>query len=647
MVKKLVFSLLFMIAALSSFANEVEFPSKYKSLPKTKLNTVINLLPKLNEAERKEYLSSIKYFDCSWHQLDKVDFLDILEEMPNLKVLDLSHNEIKKISTNQFNKMSNVSRLDLSYNRLQFMEDMPIKRVFKKLEELNLAHNEIIFGMIPESENLISLDLSYNYLKGLSVPPLGKGSSLQYLRLAHNNYRIRKSHTDALTSLRYLDISDNDIEELTIEMIDFAMLKTLILEDNPIKALPENFQDHVSLKELDISRTQISQLPKIESLTKLKIGGGYMDRSFFVSKVNFNLREFIDKTTTLTDLSIVGMDMSSIQWILTHPNLTNLTSLSLQYTLLSSFPDISGFPKLKYLDISNNYVDVIPNSKKLKEYENLKQINVSVNVTPLTSERRSSLDAKSVLELIRGLPNTTVKYYNKFIDQNSEISERLEIVNSANYAVDPVSTCFDIYKAYLEIDKPFALISLQAALEIEKKTNPCSEKMFLLDLQCIELIEQLITTESKNLESTSGSDVTKDSDNSVESIILFRYKMLYNSFNKCKFSNEAGMNKVKAELYKAYANVAKIMEAEYEARKNRIQRLINGVGHAGTLSAIGTGLSAASFNNNLASVGQLLSGVSDWAANTAEEQAKYLMKINQQLSTEIVKFKEMANSFLD
>lgn len=622
--------------------SENEIPSKYDNLKKVKLSSLLVALDTYGSDEKIALLQDIEYLDCSWHQLDKTDFVHLLDQMPNIKVLDISHNEIKRIPRRDFKHMSKLKRLDISHNRLQAMEDMPFKNVLIELEELDVSHNEIVFGMVPNNEKMRSLDISYNILKALSIPSFTKEYSLQFLNVRHNRFQLRKGLSKVLTNLRYLDVSDNDLEDISFESIDFPMLRTLIIRENPISFMPDEISSKTQLRELDIYKTKITTLGNIESLEKLTYGG----------HVGFDLKSFVANSSKLKELRVIQENKKSLDWIYSHPNLQQLKSLSIESCYLTEFPDISSFPNLKRLSLYDNRITAMPPAQIFEGLKGLKSLDISVDVhhDSYSRFRNPVMSSVVLLEFLNALPMTAVQYYNVFVDRNMFIARRETFLQENLNENEKLKDYYTAYKSFLNSDQSMALIAIQAAYELEKQLNPCSEKQFLLELQCIKIIETLVTSESKMIEISSSDEESTSNDvanDVLESIVFGRYKDLYRSFDKCSFSNEKGMNKVKAELYQAYSDVVKILEEEYAAREARIQRLINGVGGAGTISAVGAGVAAGTFNNNLAAAGQLLSGVSDWAANTAEERARYLMKLNKSLSIEILEFKQLANNFLD
>jgi Leucine-rich repeat (LRR) protein len=103
----------------------------------------------------------LEYLDLSENEFTEIP--KILFELPNLKVLKMSKNKLKKANLSNF---QNLETLDLSYNELSSL-DLEQSNVFSNLKVLNLSHNQ--FSTFPDIPNtakntLLELDLRINKL---------------------------------------------------------------------------------------------------------------------------------------------------------------------------------------------------------------------------------------------------------------------------------------------------------------------------------------------------------------------------------------------------------------------------------------------------------------------------------------------------
>lgn len=246
-----------------------------------------------------------KVFDCSSAKLYKLfnmsDWLSLNEsgvatetmlldhnglssvpEFPQLdvKVLDLSHNNISAIAKKAFFGLSNLEVLDLSYNMLTSKSLIP--EIFEgsynpdeylpmeKLRVLRLGNNQLhsldqdLFEHLP---NLVELSLVSNVFKVIDQLTETAIASVKTLRSLDLSYmellEIPEYIFNAPQELQYLNLTGNLLSTIP-EALNFAgNLKWLSLDENPI----ENIQgDHVfpTLKSLEyLSLSYITPLKVI------------------------------------------------------------------------------------------------------------------------------------------------------------------------------------------------------------------------------------------------------------------------------------------------------------------------------------------------------------------------------------------------
>jgi Leucine-rich repeat (LRR) protein len=232
--------------------------------------------------------------------------LELIRYFPNLRVLDLSNNQInvlpQAIGTlihleeicfgenevqelpDSLGALVHLTSMDFSSNRIRHIP--PAIGGLVQLEELNVADNQI--QELPDSlgalVQLNLLDFSSNRIRNIP-PAIGALVQLEELYVADNqiqelpdllgalvhlrnldcsNNRIRKipDFFRFFTFLNQLDLSSNQIREIPDVLGVLANLRGLHLEDNEIHEIPDSIRTLPLLRLLNLSRNQLSSIPK-------------------------------------------------------------------------------------------------------------------------------------------------------------------------------------------------------------------------------------------------------------------------------------------------------------------------------------------------------------------------------------------------
>lgn len=211
-------------------------------------------------------------------QFDINNIVSIETEFPTLgfalKVVDLSHNKIKKISNKIFANLNFLEEIDLSFNELTVESLKP----------------EIFEGKYSpdENEQLMSLKrlrLGHNLLHNLDSKMFQFVESLQELYLDNNPFKIIHSNVvvafSDLPQLQLLDMSRMELTSLPEDIFHpLRALKVLKLEGNLFKTIPQALSVAVSVKELSLDENPIGDLneqnafpilPKLEKLSMTRM----------------------------------------------------------------------------------------------------------------------------------------------------------------------------------------------------------------------------------------------------------------------------------------------------------------------------------------------------------------------------------------
>lgn len=243
--------------------------------------------------------------------------------------------------------LTKLKSIDLSYNHIS---DLSFVETLTTLETVNLSYNEIDkIDYIVENQNLKHLDLSHNNVSDLR--------KMQYIH-----------------EIEYLDLSHNEITDINY-LSSIYSLKSLFLNNNKVVNFKDSLSGLSGLVELGvgycgITFSDIRSLNYLKNLTYLDISGTdpSLDSVATLTKLTtLILRDcklYAGKDLTLInslsnlvklDISENGIDDEKYGYGLDSSRLPEIEYLGIGGNDFISIPDLSGFDKLKELDVSNSY----------------------------------------------------------------------------------------------------------------------------------------------------------------------------------------------------------------------------------------------------------------------------------------------------
>ena len=233
----------------------------------------------------------------------------------DLKILDLSQNNIRNIKVHTFNKLSKLENLYLNHNLLDYLDRSYLSGLdnllillinnnniefiknntflyLKKLKNLNIAYNNIIYISKPIFKGLVSLevlelrsnriailnaetfihmvslkrlDMGYNKIKILSNAYFSQLKELVMLKLDHNKIEFIENNDETLNSLQTLYINNNIIKSIDnyifLEFEKFPKLKFIDISYNNIEMIKEvNFTFPAYVNEIILSNNPLNCL---------------------------------------------------------------------------------------------------------------------------------------------------------------------------------------------------------------------------------------------------------------------------------------------------------------------------------------------------------------------------------------------------
>ncbi|XP_008569564.1 PREDICTED: toll-like receptor 8 [Galeopterus variegatus] len=243
----------------------------------------------------------IKYLDLTKNKLD-FDGEKALNELPGLEVLDLSYNahyfRVAGITHRLgfIQHLTQLKVLNLSHNDIYTLTDYELKSM--SLEELVFSGNRLdrlwkaadnrYITIFKNLTNLTRLDLSFNSLRRIPNEAfLNLPQSLTELYINDNKLNFFNwTLLQQFPYLHLLDLSRNKLPSLTNSLSKFtSSLKTLLLRQNKIFYLPSGFLSEASgLVHLDLSSNLLKMINKSTLQTKtatnlaiLELGGNPFD----------------------------------------------------------------------------------------------------------------------------------------------------------------------------------------------------------------------------------------------------------------------------------------------------------------------------------------------------------------------------------
>uniref|UniRef100_A0A669D473 Leucine rich repeat containing 32 n=1 Tax=Oreochromis niloticus TaxID=8128 RepID=A0A669D473_ORENI len=229
----------------------------------------------------------LKYLDLSKNQIQNIKFMGNIT-FNCLRYLDMSYNQLKKMPEEYFSMMGSLEVL----NSLTFGEN-----TVQSLEELFLQGNDLttldyqIFQRLP---NIKYLHLQQNNLQVCDSEPTDQNHKdpqscvsflsvpkLEALYLSENNLRSLPANTFANTPLKVLDLSLNpglDMHKDSLSGLEHSLVH-LSMRKNNISILKADLSLLRSLKYVDLSTNQLTTLPtwsKESSIESLNLQNNHL-----------------------------------------------------------------------------------------------------------------------------------------------------------------------------------------------------------------------------------------------------------------------------------------------------------------------------------------------------------------------------------
>ncbi|XP_055837767.1 protein artichoke [Episyrphus balteatus] len=283
-------------------------------------------------------------------------------DLPSLTELYLNDNQITEIKYGAFYRTPNLKRVYLHNNHIKKIHpESFLQKSGTGIENLFIYHNEIervdeLRSLLDSLPTLKFLDISNNNLESIPFGELRGHGTLEQLHLNNNNIRsIGRDAFMAMPALRELRLRNNSLSEnLPRPFWNLPGLMGLDLSQNLLEIIDSSLLDGLpSLRRLDLSENRLSKInpdafennPLLETLNISSNGISYVHPDTFR---NLNRLFEVDASINRMTEFIAGL-----------PNIVE--RISIRNNIISSLhPTIGKLPNLRMLDLSQNKIEHIP-----------------------------------------------------------------------------------------------------------------------------------------------------------------------------------------------------------------------------------------------------------------------------------------------
>ncbi|KAL5473171.1 hypothetical protein EMCRGX_G027619 [Ephydatia muelleri] len=314
-------------------------------------------------------LPFVRGVDFSRNDFPNGGFSTKVTDMSNLRWLRLKWSNLSQLPK-EIDQFKKLEALNISHNQLKDIHGGDVSSI-NTLRVFNASHNHLSDESIPQNlfcgKELVTVDVSYNNLVKISEN-LAQGKNIIALSLSHNKIvAIPGTVFTNLSGVQFIDLSDNELQNLPPQIRRLEHLQHLNLANNPLQ--------HFTFKMLE----------KLTSLTYLNLSNTgrdfsntpHLDKLIHLTDVDMscnNLSRIPEPLYLLENIQRVKMSHNCIRELSSLIDTwTKLVTLDLSSNLLTSLhPNICKCNKLRRLFLSDNkltFEGIPPGIGKLAELE--------------------------------------------------------------------------------------------------------------------------------------------------------------------------------------------------------------------------------------------------------------------------------------
>ncbi|XP_068570619.1 transforming growth factor beta activator LRRC32-like [Cebidichthys violaceus] len=394
--------------------------------------------------------------------------------LPYLEQLDLSSNQLDRISEGAFEDLARLEELNLSRNALNndVGSNGKALRSISRLKSLDISMNDLsddaVEVYLQNKSCLDQLKMTGNALTRLSHNLFKESKGLRAITIDDNQISVIEQGTfEPLSQLEVLNLARNNLAHIC----DFKLhqVKYLNLSQNSVEFFVTREDDQLyRLEILDLSHNKLLYFPIVPKMNSLRylhlqnnLVGALNSEATMVSEANALYSEIMRETTIRKNIlhsnwrlmPLIYIDLSYNHFrsfpLETLSHLTSLETLNLNFNCLQNITwnirndDESGFhrqlffPSLKYLNLQSNGLAYISpfflNALTQIETLNLQDNSVQPCASIDQSTQQMNLNTSCVvIGQLRTLKHLNLKENNiKMLQPNTFLKTSLVSLNLA------------------------------------------------------------------------------------------------------------------------------------------------------------------------------------------------------------------------
>ncbi|RDD45090.1 Leucine-rich repeat-containing G-protein coupled receptor 5 [Trichoplax sp. H2] len=340
--------------------------------------------------------------------------------LQNLRVLYLQTNNIRQISNGTFNGLENLFFLrfsTLGHGGAKigaFRNLTSLKTIDLSVNEISVLTNKSFLGL----PSLRFLGLTLNRINHISSGTFRHNPYLRYIRLNFNRLTfISSALCDGPYNMYHLDLSNNNLEEFGIEaLLNCAhSLEILNMRRTHIaRILPAN-KPMMAIQQVYLGVNYLVNL----TINSLSVFANASRISLYMANINDNSAAALTKLKKIQDLRL---DFNHISKDFNFSANQNLLKLNLSHQNLESLSDekFKGLVKLRTLDVTSNYVSFISKSI-FTNFPSL--VEVSLVANRLRAIYRDTFQGNNSCRILHLASNTIAEIHEDSFSEMSYLEE--------------------------------------------------------------------------------------------------------------------------------------------------------------------------------------------------------------------------------